>query len=147
MKILVSACLLGNNCKYNGGNNYTPDIEKLKEHFEIVAICPECFGGLEIPRPPSEIVGDKVLSKTGKDVTGNYISGAEQCLYIAKESNAPVAVMKERSPSCGCGKIYDGTFTGTTIDGNGIAAQLLLDNEIQVFGESQIDKVIMLYAD
>lgn len=145
IKILVSACLLGNDCKYNGGNNYTPAVEDLKEHFEIVPVCPECFGGLEIPRPPSEIVGDRVLSKSGADVTDQYNAGAKECLYIAQELNCPLAVLKERSPSCGCGKIYDGTFTGTTIDGNGITTQLLLDNDIQVFGESQISKVIDLY--
>lgn len=145
IKILVSACLLGENCKYNGGNNYIPTIDALKEHFEIIPVCPEYFGGMEIPRPPSEIVGDRVLSKNGDDVTDYYNSGAEQCLYIAQEHNCPLAVLKERSPSCGCGKIYDGTFSGTVIEGNGITAQLLLDNDIQVFGESQIQKVIDLY--
>lgn len=145
MRILVSACLLGENCKYNGGNNYILEIEKIKDHFDIVAICPETFGGLQSPREPSEIVGDRVVSKLGEDVTEQFLSGAEQCLYIAKEGNCPFAILKERSPSCGCGKIYDGTFTGTVIDGNGITAQLLLDNDIQVFGESQIDKAIMLY--
>lgn len=146
MKILVSACLLGENCKYNGGNNYCADIEKLKEHFELVAICPERFGGLEIPRPPSEIVGDRVVSKLGEDVTSEFMDGAEQSLYIAKELNCCAAVLKERSPSCGFGKIYDGSFSGTLCDGNGITAQLLFDNEIQVFGESKIDKLIDLYC-
>lgn len=145
MRIIVSACLLGENCKYNGGNNYFADIELLKEHFEIVPVCPETFGGLQAPRSPSEIVGDRVVSKEGEDVTDEFVSGAEQTLYIAQEANCPLAVLKERSPSCGCGKIYDGTFTGTLCNGNGVAAQMLLDNDIQVFGESQIKKVIDLY--
>lgn len=145
MRIIVSACLLGENCKYNGGNNYTEEIEQLKEHFELVPVCPETFGGLKSPRSPSEIVGDRVVSKEGEDVTDEFLSGAEQTLYIAKELNCPFAVLKERSPSCGCGTIYDGTFTGTLCNGNGIATQMLIDNEIQVFGESQIQKVIDLY--
>lgn len=145
MRIIVSACLLGENCKYNGGNNYTEEIKQLKEHFELVPVCPETFGGLKSPRSPSEIVGDRVVSKEGEDVTDEFLSGAEQTLYIAKELNCPFAVLKERSPSCGCGTIYDGTFTGTLCNGNGIATQMLLDNEIQVFGESQIQKVIDLY--
>lgn len=146
MKLLVSACLLGENCKYNGGNNFNEKVVALKEHFEIVPICPECFGGLPIPREPSEIVGERVVSKLGEDVTDEFLSGAEQTLYVAKETNCGIAVLKERSPSCGCGEIYDGSFSGKTILGNGITAQLLIDNEIQVFGESKIDKLLDLYA-
>lgn len=146
MKLLVSACLLGENCKYNGGNNKNEKVLALEEHFQIVPICPECFGGLPIPRVPSEIVGDRVLSKLGEDVTDEFLSGAEQALYVAQEANCCVAVLKERSPSCGCGEIYDGSFSGKTVSGNGVTAQLLLDNEIQVFGESKIDKLLDLYA-
>lgn len=145
-KILVSACLLGENCKYNGGNNRNEDVLRLKEYFDIVPICPECFGGLPIPREPSEIVGDRVVSRLGEDVTEQFRNGAEQALYVAKDSNCCVAVLKERSPSCGCGEIYNGSFSGVTCKGNGITAQLLLDNEIQVFGESDINRVINLYS-
>ena len=144
-KIIVSACLLGENCKYNGGNNKCDDIIALAEKFEIIPVCPECFGGLPIPRVPSEIRDGRVYSKTGEDLTEAFLSGAEQTLYIAREANAPCAVLKENSPSCGFGKIYDGTFSGNKIDGNGITAQLLYDNEIQVFGESQVKKLINLY--
>ena len=144
-KIIVSACLLGENCKYNGGNNKCDDIIALAEKFEIIPVCPECFGGLPIPRVPSEIKDGRVYSKTGEDLTEAFLSGAEQTLYIAKEANAPCAVLKENSPSCGFGKIYDGTFSGNTIAGNGITAQLLYDNEIQVFGESQVKRLINLY--
>lgn len=144
-KIIVSACLLGENCKYNGGNNKCDDIIALAEKFEIIPVCPECFGGLPIPRVPSEIRDGRVYSKTGEDLTEAFLSGAEQTLYIAKEANAPCAVLKENSPSCGFGKIYDGTFSGNKIDGNGITAQLLYDNEIQIFGESQVKRLINLY--
>lgn len=145
-KIIVSACLLGENCKYNGGNNKCDDIIALAEKFEIIPVCPECFGGLPIPRVPSEIRDGRVYSKTGEDLTEAFLSGAEQTLYIAKEANAPCAVLKENSPSCGFGKIYDGTFSGNKIDGNGITAQLLYDNEIQIFGESQVKRLINLYG-
>ena len=144
-KVIVSACLLGENCKYSGGNNYNPDVARLTDKFELIPVCPEVFGGLDPPRPPSEIVGDRVISKTGDDVTCQYHDGAEKTLYIARENNCPVALLKERSPSCGCSKIYDGTFSGTLVDGNGITAQLLLDNDIAVFGESNINKLIDLY--
>ena len=144
-KVIVSACLLGENCKYSGGNNYNPDVARLADKFELIPVCPEVFGGLDTPRPPSEIVGDRVISKTGDDVTCQYHDGAEKTLYIARENNCPVALLKERSPSCGCSKIYDGTFSGTLVDGNGITAQLLLDNDIAVFGESNINNLIDLY--
>lgn len=144
-KILVSACLLGENCKYSGGNNKNDEVIALADSFELIPVCPECFGGLTIPRLPSEIRNGRVYAKDDRDVTDAFMSGAEQTLYIAKETNAPCAVLKENSPSCGFGKIYDGTFSGNKIDGNGIAAQLLFDNEIQIFGESQIKKLRYLY--
>lgn len=142
MKILVSACLLGENCKYSGGNNYNEQVAKLAEKFEIVPVCPECFGGLPIPRTPSELVGDKVLSKDGKDVTKEFQDGAEKTLYIANECNICYAVLKERSPSCGFRKIYDGTFSGTLTYGNGVTADLLYSNGIRIFGETEIDKFL-----
>ena len=145
-KILVSACLLGENCKYNGGNNKDEAVIALGETFELVPICPECFGGLEIPRVPSEISGDRVVSKNGEDVTEQFMDGAEKALYVAMEANCAAAVLKERSPSCGCGEIYDGSFSGKTVKGNGITAQLLLDNGIQVFGESRVKKVADLFG-
>jgi uncharacterized protein YbbK (DUF523 family) len=145
IKILVSACLLGECCKYNGGNNLNEDVLSLQKYFELVPICPECFGSLPTPREPSEIKDGRVYSKSGCDVTDNFISGAEQSLYIARESNCPVAVLKERSPSCGYGKIYDGSFTGTLCDGNGITADLLSKNDIQVFGENNVQKLVDLY--
>lgn len=145
-KIIVSACLLGENCKYNGGNNKNEEVIALGERFELVPVCPECFGGLPIPRVPSEIRQGMVFSKNGEDLTEQFKTGAEHTLYIAKECNAPAALLKERSPSCGFGKIYDGSFSGKLCDGNGITAQLLFENEIAVFGESSINKLISLYS-
>lgn len=141
MKILVSACLLGENCKYSGGNNKCDDVIRLGEKHKLVPICPECFGGLPIPRVPSEIKNGRVYSKTGEDLTEAFHDGAEKALYVAEESGCQLAILKERSPSCGFGKIYDGSFTGKTIDGNGITAQLLYDHGITILGESKIDKI------
>lgn len=141
-RLLVSACLLGRNCKYNGSNNENKAVIALSEHFEIVPVCPECFAGLKIPREPNEILNGRVVSKSGKDFTAEYNDGAEKTLYCAEEANACLAVMKERSPSCGKGLIYDGTFSGKTVKGNGIAAQRLIDSGILVFGESEIDKLL-----
>ena len=141
-KLLISSCLLGNNCKYNGGNNYTPLVEELKKRYELVPVCPECFGGLPIPHDPSERVGDKVLSKAGADVTAAFRKGAEKTLAVAEKQGVRRAVLKERSPSCGCGTIYDGTFTGTVVPGNGVAAELLLGHGVTIYGESRISELL-----
>ena len=141
-KLLISACLLGRNCKYNGGNNYAPLTEALKERYELVPVCPECFGGLPIPHEPSERVGDRVLSKSGADVTAAFQRGAEKTLALALQHGVKKAVLKERSPSCGCGSIYDGTFTGTVVPGNGVAAELLLSRGVVIYGESRIGELL-----
>ena len=146
-KLLVSACLLGSDCKYNGGNNRNESVIGLQEYFELIPVCPECFGNLPIPRPPAEIQNGRVMTKDGRDVTEAFAVGAEHTLYIAKENNCPAAVLKERSPSCGFGEIYDGTFSGTLCSGNGLTAALLAEHEIAVFGESRLKKLLMLYAD
>ena len=141
-RLIVSACLLGENCKYNGGNNKTDAVIALQEDFELIPVCPECFGGLPIPRVPNEIIGGRAISKNGVDFTAEYNSGAEKTLYIANEKNAQFALLKERSPSCGKGRIYDGSFSGTLVPGNGITADLLIKRGISVFGESEIDKLL-----
>ena len=141
-KLLVSACLLGENCKYNGGNNYTPGIEKLKERFELVPVCPETSGGLQSPREPSERVGDKVLTRSGEDVTEAFRRGAEKSLEIALAQGVTRAVLKERSPSCGSGAIYDGSFSGAVVSGDGAAAELLKRHGITVLGESRIEELL-----
>lgn len=141
MKILVSACLLGENCKYSGGNNKNDKVIALGKKHKLIPICPECFAQLPIPRPPAEIVGDKVFNKLGEDITEHFKDGAEKALYVAEEAGCQTAILKERSPSCGFGEIYDGSFTGKTIRGNGITAQLLYDNGITIYGESSVDKI------
>ena len=141
-KLLISACLLGRNCKYNGGNNYHPLTEKLRERYDLVPVCPECFGGLPIPHDPSERVGDRVLSRTGADVTAEFTRGAELALRRARQTGAKLALLKERSPSCGFGAIYDGTFTGTVVPGSGVAAELLAENGLAIYGESRIGELL-----
>lgn len=136
-KLLVSACLVGENCKYSGGNNYSPAVAALGEHYELIPVCPEQLGGLPTPRTPSERVGDKVLTRDGRDVTDAFRRGAEKVLEIALAQGITRAVLQERSPSCGWGRIYDGTFTGTLIPGQGVTAQLLRAHGIAVYGGSQ----------
>lgn len=131
-KILVSACLLGTNCKYSGGNNYSEEVIKFLSNYEIIPVCPEQLGGLPTPRPASEIIGDKVINNQGNDVTQEYTKGAEETLKIAKLLGVKKALLKAKSPSCGNGKIYDGTFSGTLIDGDGITTKLLKENNIEV---------------
>ena len=135
MKIAVSSCLLGINCKYNGKSNYNEDIIKLKEKYEIIPICPEVLGGLPTPRIPSEIINNKVINQEGTNVTLEYVTGANKALQILKENNIKIAILKAKSPSCGKGEIYDGTFSHTIIEGNGITAKLFLENDILVLNE------------
>lgn len=141
-RLLVSACLLGENCKYNGGNNYNEAVQKLGDKFEIVPVCPEVFGGLETPREPCEIINGRVITESGQDRTAEYTDGAEKTLYIANECNAVYALLKENSPSCGKSRIYDGTFSKQLINGRGVTADLLLKNGVLVFGESEIKKLL-----
>ncbi len=123
MRILVSACLLGYNCKYNGKNNYNSKIVELLKEHEVVPVCPEMLGGLSCPRIPCEKVGDKIMDKEGNDCTKQFIKGAEIALNIAKEKQVDFAILQRRSPSCGYSLIYDGTFNGNLIVGSGIFAQ------------------------
>ncbi len=136
--ILVSACLLGVCCRYDGESKPNADVIKLREKYILIPICPEVDGGLPTPRTPSERVGDKVLMRDGKDVTKNYIKGAEEALRKAKEYSCTCAVLKARSPSCGSGKIYDGSFSGNLTDRDGVCAELLKKNGITVFTEEEI---------
>ena len=131
-KILVSSCLLGLNCKYDGGNNYSMAIEAFLKDYEVIPICPEIMGGLPTPRIAAERLGDKVITKDGQDVTEQYKKGAEECLFLAKKYDVKKALLKLRSPSCGIDKIYDGTFTHTLIDGDGVTAELFKENSIEI---------------
>ena len=120
MKILVSACLLGKNCKYSGGNNYDPVLCELLEGHEIIPVCPEVLGGLPVPRIPCEIINDRVIGKDGKDYTDEYVLGAKKALEIAKKEKIVLAIVKKNSPSCGASKVYDGSFSHKLIDGQGM---------------------------
>ena len=133
--ILVSACLLGERCRYDGKSKPCDEVIKLNEKYNLIPVCPEVLGGLETPRTPCEIQNDRVISADGIDRTIEYTTGAQIALEIAKENNCKVAILKSKSPSCGKGKIFDGTFSGTLTDGNGITAQLLSDYGIKVYNE------------
>ena len=138
MKILISACLLGVSCRYDGKSKPHPDVVRLMEKHTLIPVCGEVMGGLPTPRTPAERQGERVVTKDGRDVTAEYRRGAEEVLRLAKLYGATVAVLKERSPSCGSGEVYDGTFTGTLTDGFGVTAELLRDNGIRVIGETAI---------
>lgn len=142
MKILISACLLGVHCRYDGASKAYPKLEELAERHTLVPVCPEQLGGLATPRIPSERQGDRVCTREGADVTEAYRRGAEEALRLAQTLGCEAAVLKERSPSCGCGEIYDGTFTGTLTAGDGVTAELLKAHGIPVYGESQIDLLL-----
>lgn len=136
-KYLVSACLCGVNCKYNGKNNLNKECLKLVKEGKAILVCPEQLGGLTTPRNPSEINENCVITIEGKDVTLNFKKGAEEALNIAKIYNIKKAILKEGSPSCGVKKIYDGTFTGNKISGMGIFARLLINNNIKVISSEE----------
>ena len=141
--ILISACLMGCNTRYKGDSQATPFLTELMARYHLIPICPEQLGGLATPRDPSEIVGDRVVSIAGRDVTEQYSRGAEETLRLAKLYNCHTAILKERSPSCGHGTVYDGTFSGTLTTGDGITAALLLANGIRVVGESRIESELL----
>ena len=136
-RILVSACLLGLKVRYDGKEKTNEElVEKIKD-YDFIPVCPEIFGGLSTPRVPAEIRENKVINKEGIDVTSNYNRGAEEVLKLAKKFNIKRAVLKSKSPSCGKGKIYDGSFSGNLVDGFGVTAKLLMDNGIEVLSEDE----------
>ena len=139
MNILVSACLLGIACKYSGGDNACPALlQALRQSgHTLIPVCPEVLGGLPTPRMPSERRGACVVRKDGRDVTAEYRRGAECALETARREGVLAAVLKERSPSCGSGEIYDGTFTGALTAGDGVTAELLKANGMTVYGEGE----------
>ncbi len=140
--ILVSACLLGMACRYDGKSKPNETVLRLLENnsdeIRLIPICPEQLGGLPTPRVPSEKAGEKVINRVGIDVTVQYQKGAKEALKLAKLYHCETAILKERSPSCGRGKIYDGSFTKTLISGDGTTAELLKQNGIRVIGESEV---------
>ena len=136
--ILVSACLLGESCRYDGKSKPCERVIALKDTYNLIPICPEVMGGLPTPRVPSEICGERVLMKDGRDVTENYNRGAQKALEIARQNACTVAILKEKSPSCGSGLIHNGLFDGGLVDGDGITTRLLKNEGIRVLGESEI---------
>ncbi|MCI9665522.1 MAG: DUF523 domain-containing protein [Lachnospiraceae bacterium] len=132
MRIMVSACLLGENCKYDGGNNYSRKVAEFIEGHQVISVCPEELGGLSTPRVPSEIVEGVVTARDGKCVDEEFRRGAGLALERALLERAELVILQSRSPSCGAKRIYDGTFSGKTIEGQGIFARLLRENGFRV---------------
>jgi len=141
MKLIVSKCLLGYPCRYDGKSVPSQAIIDLQNKFELIPVCPEELGGLPTPRIPAEIVGDRVIRKDGKDITAEYTQGAEKALNTAKENGCTIAILKSKSPSCGKGKIYDGTFSSQLTNGDGICVRLFKGNNIVVLTENETDKL------
>ena len=142
MRILISACLLGCRCRYDGASKLHPLISDLAARHALVPVCPEQLGGLPTPRVPAERQGDRVVTAAGADVTEQYRRGAEEAWRLCRTLGCAAAVLKERSPSCGCGAVYDGTFSGTLTAGDGVTAELLRARSIPVYGESQLETLL-----
>lgn len=142
MKLLVSACLMGVGCRYDGNSNQLPQLEKLLKKHTCIPVCAEIFGGLPTPRVPAERRGGQIVTKDGQDVTEAFVRGTAEVLRLADLYHCKAALLKERSPSCGSGQIYDGTFTHTLVEGDGLTAQMLKKKGLAVYGESQIGELI-----
>ncbi|MEG1583596.1 MAG: DUF523 domain-containing protein [Anaerovorax sp.] len=144
---IISACLAGQNCTYNGENNTVEWVKEFMEEHKCILVCPESLGNLPTPRPPAEIVGDQVIDAEGKNVTEAFQFGAIQALAKMKKSEeilnstVEMAILKANSPSCGCGYIYDGTFTGKRVKGDGVFAAMLRERNIQMITENDEQKV------
>ena len=132
MKIMVSACLLGSNCKYNGGNNRNEDLLRRLAGHEVIPVCPEVAGGLPVPRVPAEIVDGRVMSREGQDVDDAFRSGAASVLEIALQEQPDLIILQSRSPSCGAREIYDGSFSGKLVPGQGVFAAFACENGFRV---------------
>lgn len=137
--LLISACLMGFNCKYSGGNNILPEQElaSLRQRYRLIPVCPEAAGGLPIPRVPSERRGERVVTRDGRDVTEEFRKGAEIAAILVKKYQIRRALLKSNSPSCGCGTIYDGSFSGILIRGDGLTAEYLKQIGVRISGEFQ----------
>ncbi len=141
--IVVSECLLGINCKYNAGNNACTSLIKLAEKGKVIPVCPEQLGGLPTPRIPAEIKNNRVINKCGEDVTANFIKGAEEAMKIVDMVKPEIVILKAKSPSCGYQKIYDGTFSGKIIEGNGIFAQKLISKKYKIITEENLNDNVL----
>ena len=142
--ILVSACLLGRPCRYDGKSRPAAGVKRLIEieGVRLIPVCPECDGGLSTPRIPAERVGERVINREGVDVTAEYRRGAALALATAREQGCRFALLKERSPSCGSTHIYDGSFTGKLISGRGVCCEILENAGVRVFSEENIDELV-----
>lgn len=144
MRLLVSACLLGVGCRYDGRGNPLPhaELDALLQQHQCIPVCPEILGGLPTPRPPAECRGERIVTQTGQDVTAAFQKGAQETLRLVKLFQCQAALLKERSPSCGCGTIYDGSFSHTQVPGNGCTAQALQEAGLPVYGESGLSRFL-----
>lgn len=142
MKLLVSACLLGVGCRYDGKSNQLPQYKRLLKEHTCIPICPEQLGGLPTPRCPAERLGGKIVTEDGRDVTEQFLRGTAEALRLCDLYHCKAALLKERSPSCGSGQIYDGSFSGTLTDGWGTAAALLREHGVCVVGESRLEQLL-----
>ena len=142
MKILISACLAGDNCKYNGGNNLNQKMMDFLQTHGIIKVCPEVLGGLPVPRPPAEIVDGQVMNTEGKNVTKEFTLGAQRAFEIVKKENPDLIILQSRSPSCGIKQIYDGTFSSNKISGHGLFAELCIKAGYKVLDIEDIDEYI-----
>ncbi len=132
MKILVSACLMGENCKYSGGNNRNEKVLALLAEHEIIPVCPEVLGGLPTPRLPAELQDGVVVNKAGVRVDPEFRLGAQKCLEIAEREKPDLIILQSRSPSCGVRQRYDGSFSGKLVEGSGVTAELLMQHGFRV---------------
>ena len=142
MNLLISSCLLGIKCRYDGGQKPLDCLDELMEKHVLIPVCPEVIGGLPTPRVPAERIGDRVITKDGRDVTAEYERGAQEALRLAQMTGCTHALLKERSPSCGCGVIYDGSFTGGLCKGDGVCGELLKKHGVEVLGESRAEELL-----
>lgn len=138
---MISACLAGCNCRYDGGNTKLDCLDELKEQYDLIPVCPEMLAGLPCPRFPLEIINDRVINNQGEDYTKEFHLGADLAFQKWKEAGCPAVLLQSRSPSCGKGIIYDGTFTGRKITGNGIFAQKLIQENAEVYNELELEKI------
>ena len=146
MRIAVSACLLGAHCRYDGKSKPCDDVIALKGHHELVTICPEVMGGLSIPHPPNEIASVDplcVVDTEGADNTVAFVAGARKSLDRAQREGCEFAILKAKSPSCGVGRVYDGSFTGTLVEGDGVAASMFIKAGIPVYDEYSIPEDLL----
>ncbi|MCR5724638.1 MAG: DUF523 domain-containing protein [Treponema sp.] len=139
MKIIVSACLAGENCKYNGGNNFNQKMMDFLKSHEMIKVCPEVLGGLLTPRPPAEIVKGEVMNNAGKNVTKEFTLGAQRAFEIVQKENPDLIILQSRSPSCGIKQIYDGSFSGKKIPAHGLFAELCIKAGYKVLDIEDID--------